>query len=223
MSDVGSFFDQQAARYDAAYDDPGHGGRLLRERLAIAVELLGEGPGDVLDAGMGAGRLCVELDRRGWTVWGIDLSPAMVAAARARLPRRAHELLEGSIAAIPFDGESFDAVAATGVLEYAVDDLPGAARELARVLRPRGRAVISFPSHHAPGNVWRGRVLYPFVRWVKRAVPRGRPAPPSVPLLPLTALESALASAGLAIEAVRPVGRSGRLARQIVYAVRKRL
>jgi SAM-dependent methyltransferase len=222
MSDVGSFFDAEAARYDAAYEDAGGAGRLLRERLDIAVELVGEGPGDVLDAGMGAGRLCAELERRGWTVWGIDLSPAMVAAARARVPDRAAQLVEGSIAAIPFADESFDVVAATGVLEYAVEDIPGAALGLARVLRPGGRAVVSFPNHSAPGNVWRGRVLYPVVRVVKKVVPVGRPSPPAVPLLPLSALESALAAAALEIEDVRPVGRSRRLARQIVYAARKR-
>ena len=67
---------------------------------------------------------------------GVDLSPAMVAAARRRLPELADRLVEGPIEQLPFDTESFDAVAATGVLEYATRDLPGAVAELARVLRP---------------------------------------------------------------------------------------
>ena len=75
MNDIGAFFDKQAERYDRAYDDPGRGGRILRRRLADALALIGDGPGDVLDVGMGAGRLCAELIGRGWTVWGVDLSP----------------------------------------------------------------------------------------------------------------------------------------------------
>ena len=72
MNDVGAFFDAEAGRYDDAYDDPGRGGQILRARLVDAVALLGDGPGDVLDVGMGAGRLCAELVGRDWTVWGVD-------------------------------------------------------------------------------------------------------------------------------------------------------
>ena len=79
--------------------------------------------GRVLDVGMGTGRLCAELDRRGWEVSGVDLSPAMVVSARRRLPQLAERLVEGPIEHLPFDDESFDAVAATGVLEYATHDL----------------------------------------------------------------------------------------------------
>ena len=178
MNDIGAFFDTQAKRYDSAYDDPGKGGRILRRRLADAVALLGDGPGDVLDVGMGAGRLCAELVERGWTVMGIDLSPAMVEAARQRLPAIAERLYVGSIDRLPFGDGTFDAVAATGVLEYATDDLDGATRELARVLRPGGRAVVSFPNHASPRHLWRGRVLYPAVRVAKKVVPHNRPAPP---------------------------------------------
>ena len=221
MNDIGAFFDKQAERYDRAYDDPGRGGRILRRRLADALALIGDGPGDVLDVGMGAGRLCAELIERGWSVWGVDLSPAMVEAARQRLPAIADQLGEGSIARLPFDDERFDAVAATGVLEYATDDLGGAALELARVLRSGGRAVVSFPNHASPRHLWRGRVLYPAVRAAKRVVPRGRPAPPTLALRSVASLVTALESAGLRVEARRPPGGSRHLASQVLLAVRK--
>ena len=98
---VEEFFDTTAERYDRRYDDPGAGGRLLpppRGRRRAA----GRAPGKVLDVGMGTGRLCAELDRRGWQVSGVDLSPAMVAAARRRLPDIADRLVEGAIEQLPF-------------------------------------------------------------------------------------------------------------------------
>ena len=75
-------FDAEAARYDAAYDRPGRAGAALRSRLATVGELLGTGPGRVLDAGMGAGRLAAELEQSGWQVSGVDLSQEMIELAR---------------------------------------------------------------------------------------------------------------------------------------------
>jgi SAM-dependent methyltransferase len=44
------------------------------------------GPGAVLDAGCGTGRVAIELDRRGHRVVGVDLDPAMLAVARQKAP-----------------------------------------------------------------------------------------------------------------------------------------
>jgi SAM-dependent methyltransferase len=48
------------------------------------VERLGAGCRTVLEPGCGSGRMFAALERRGLAVTGIDLSPAMVARARAR-------------------------------------------------------------------------------------------------------------------------------------------
>jgi SAM-dependent methyltransferase len=69
--------------------------------------------------------------------------------------------------ALPFANGSFDAVAATGVLEYA-ESAPDAVNELARVLRPGGLAVLSIPNRYS----WHGfsrRVSDPVARSVKHA------------------------------------------------------
>jgi SAM-dependent methyltransferase len=205
-AEVESFFDRSSQEYDGGYARHDSAGRVLRRRAALAAELLGDDAGTVLDVGMGAGVLCAELDRRGWAVSGVDLSPAMVEAARRRLPHLAERLARASIHELPFTDESFDAVVATGVVEYAVDDLEGAIGELARVLRTRGRAVISFPNQRAPVTLWRAQVLYPTVRAAKSVVRFGRPAPPRVPTLGLGEFERAVADAGLEIERVEPVG-----------------
>lgn len=194
MEGVGALFDDRAASYDRAYESRGANGHILRARLAVTLAFLGDGPGEVLDAGMGPGRLCHELDRRGWMVAGVDASGAMVSLARRRLPHARERLVEGTIDAIPFPDESFDAVAATGVLEY-VPDVRGALQELCRVLRPGGRLVVSMPNPLAPYAVWRGHVWYPLADRLRRrsrtARPRGIRRRSFLPLV---------ASAGMTVE-----------------------
>ena len=220
-----SGFDGQAEWYDREYDDDSASGRVLRARVEAVLSVLGDRSGSVLDAGMGGGRLCAELDRRGWNVTGVDVSAEMVALARERLPHLAPRLLWGRVESLPLDDASLDAVVATGVLEY-VDDLGAALRELARVLRAGGVAALSIPAPTAPHTLWRLRIVYPLVRVAKAVIPFGRPSPPARPALTQDGFESALEAAGLAVERVLPVGsrpEPSRLrTRQLVYASRKR-
>jgi 2-polyprenyl-3-methyl-5-hydroxy-6-metoxy-1,4-benzoquinol methylase len=223
-------WEQQAARYDSAYDDPGRRGRLVRARLEAALELLGDSPRRVLDIGMGGGRLCADLHRRGWTVTGTDASEAMVELARRRVPELGDSLLPARIEELPFENGSFDAVAALGVLEYA-EDVAHALDEVARVLRGGGAAVISWPNFGGLYTAWRGGVVYRLVRGVKRVVPIGRPAPAR----PRTRvgrreLAALLRQAGLAPESEVLLGAGGRrlgsrvgpsLAAQVVLVARR--
>ncbi len=90
--------------------------------------------GLVLDLGCGAGPLSAALVRRGCAVWGLDISPAMIALARRRAPRAT--FVVGSLNATPLP--TCDAAIAIGeVLNY----LPSIDRTLRRVraaLRPGG-------------------------------------------------------------------------------------
>lgn len=198
MSDL---WEAEAKRYDAGYDGEGREGRVVRARQAEALALLGDGSGRALDIGMGGGRLCAALAERGWEASGIDPSEAMVALARSRLPDAEERLVVGRAEELPFPDASFDAVAALGSLEYAAD-LDAALREVFRVLRSEGRAVLSWPNFRGLTPLWRGRVLYPSLRLVKRAVPVGRPVPPPRRALAVEAFLEACAAAGLARESV---------------------
>ena len=220
-----SLFDAQAGRYDAAYDAPGAPGHALRDRLATVLELAGEGPGEAVDAGMGPGRLLAELERRGWRVSGIDSSGEMVALAQRRLPDAGERLVQAPIEALPFADESFDLALATGVLEYA-DDFEAALRELARVVRPGGRAIVSLPNWWSASAIVRGRALYPLARRAGRATP-----PPPRRLIRPEELDRLLRDTGLDPIAVRRTSfrprslrRLGlhRLAAQIVFAAERR-
>jgi SAM-dependent methyltransferase len=191
-----AYFDERAARYDRAYDGQDADGHALRARMSVVLRLLGPGPGDVLDAGMGPGRLCAELERRDWTVSGIDASDEMVAAARRRLPEAAPRLLRAEIEAMPFEPASFDAVVATGVLEYS--EVPKALAELARILRPGGRMVVSYPNPHAVYAFSKIQVYYPVVRLAKRLLRRPRPSfPRGAGTIPRRRFEALLRAHGL--------------------------
>jgi SAM-dependent methyltransferase len=89
-----------------------------------------------LDLGCGEGRLSRDLKALGHRVVGVDASPAMVAAAKETDPEI--EVHVADAAALPFQDAMFDCVVAHLSLQD-VDDLPGAIREVSRVLKPHGR------------------------------------------------------------------------------------
>ncbi len=129
------------ARYDALsaalsfWQDP-------RWRRALVSEVAPR-PGErVLDVATGTGMVLAELlARADCSVVGIDQSEEMLAAARARfagVDGARVELVQGQAEALPFAGESFDALTFTYLLRY-VDDPAATVGELARVLRPGAR------------------------------------------------------------------------------------
>jgi ubiquinone/menaquinone biosynthesis C-methylase UbiE len=104
-------------------------------------------PGDrALDLGCGAGVFLPELRAAGAaTVAGADVADAALARARARDEH-------AELHRVPFDGPlpftdgSFDVVWASEVLEHVADTATFLS-EARRVLTPRGRLVVTTPSH----------------------------------------------------------------------------
>jgi SAM-dependent methyltransferase len=114
----------------------------LQRRLILS--LLGNVDGRrLLDIGCGDGDLAIELRRRGAVVTGIDASPDMIKAARARAEREGLEIkfAVGAAEGIPFPPAQFDAVVAVTILCFIADAGP-VFREIARQLRPGGLLVI---------------------------------------------------------------------------------
>jgi len=90
----------------------------------------------LLDVATGPGFIAAAAEARGAQVAGLDFSPAMIAAARARHP--SIEFEEGDAQALPFGAASFDAVVMNfGMLH--LDRPESAVAEAHRVLRPGGR------------------------------------------------------------------------------------
>jgi SAM-dependent methyltransferase len=103
--------------------------------------------GHVLEVGCGPGRLAILLARGGVDVTGVDLDPEMIERARAN----AHAAVDGDggrptfmvadAASLPFPDGSFDLAVSTLSMHHWADATKGL-DEVARVLRPDGRALV---------------------------------------------------------------------------------
>jgi len=99
---------------------------------------------DVLDVGCGAGMdslVAAQMVGATGSVTGIDMTPEMVAKARASIAEMGLgtvRIVEGSAEHLPFDDGSFDVVISNGVIDL-IPDKDAVFSEIARVLRPGGR------------------------------------------------------------------------------------
>ena len=135
---------REAARLETIYASPTIVAQRARTRAA-----LGARPGERgLDVGCGPAFLACELGHEvGPTgrIVGLDESPEMLEAARARIAREGLtdrvEVRPGDAARLDFPAASFDFVTVVQVYLY-VADVEGALAEAARVLRPGGRLAV---------------------------------------------------------------------------------
>ncbi len=110
-------------------------------------------PARVLDLGCGTGRVTVALAAAGHTVTGVDPSPAMLAAARAKPGAEAVTWAEGTSADLP--ANAFDVAVMTGhVAQVFVTDEAWARvlADLARALVPGGR--LAFDTRDPDDRAW---------------------------------------------------------------------
>ena len=118
----------------------------------------------VLDVACGTGNAAALAAAAGADVTGLDASPRLLDVARDRVPAGAFVL--GDAAALPFaDGEFDAAVSVFGVI--FVHPARRAAKELARVVRPGGRAAVTTWPPRGP--------LFAAVSLMRAAVERRRP------------------------------------------------
>lgn len=136
----GRMFDRIARRYDLLNRVLSLGlDQLWRRRTVAALQLR---PGQrVLDLATGTGDLALAMLRAcpDASVFGLDPSSAMLAKAREKAPGLA--LGAGIAEQLPFDDDSFDALAIAFGLRN-VPDRERALREMARVTRPGGTIAI---------------------------------------------------------------------------------
>lgn len=96
----------------------------------------------VLDIGCGTGFTLTQLPKGAQGV-GLDFSATALELAARRATGAS--LVRGSAYELPFEDSSFDAVMALDVLEHLEDDAL-AAREMRRVLKPDGVAIVTVPA-----------------------------------------------------------------------------
>lgn len=102
----------------------------------------------------------------GATVCGIDVAPAIVAAAAARNPGL--QAVVADARSLPFPDGSFDTVFSGSTLDHfdSVDDIRVALVELRRVLRPGGRLILTMDNPANPLIGVRNGPLLPVLRRV---------------------------------------------------------
>jgi SAM-dependent methyltransferase len=129
---------------------------ILVEEPAVRALVDEAPPGRALDAACGTGRHAAYLRRCGHEVVAVDASPAMLDKARARLPEADCRL--GDLTSLPLASASVDLAVCALALSHLPDLIPPLA-ELARVVRPGGRVIVS--DFH-PLNVYLGgAALFP--------------------------------------------------------------
>lgn len=115
-----------------------------------AVASIKEEQGSFADLGCGSGViLCDALKHKaGWTGQGLDISPAAIDyAERLSIYKQVSDRAEfrvGDMAQLPFDNETLDLVISSEVIEHAPDP-DRVMREIARVLRPKGKLILTIP------------------------------------------------------------------------------
>lgn len=117
----------------------------ISDALAHAAQRLAAQPGDsVLDIATGTGWSARNAARSGAQVTGVDIAAGLLAAAPALSAGTKPEIVfrQADAEALPFADASFDRAISTFGIMFAANQAQAAA-ELARVVKPGGRAVIA--------------------------------------------------------------------------------
>ena len=171
------------------------------DALALGALRLGE---NVLDVATGPGTLAVPAARLGARVTAIDFSPEMIAQLQSRMRREHVQGIEARVAdatALPFEDDEFDAVFSMFALNL-IANRGAAFREILRVLRMGGRAVVC-----TPGDLTQAPAFAEIRDIVRRALPQ-LDLKMDLPLAEPSALMDEMVAAGFANVEVRRVTHS---------------
>lgn len=118
-------------------------GKLNRSFREMGLALVPPGPEmRILDVGCGTGEHLHLCRKEGSSVFGIDMSPAMLRVAHKKLGEDGHVCL-GDGSRMPYADESFDLVTSTLALHEMNPEMrSGVVREMKRVLKPEGKALL---------------------------------------------------------------------------------
>ncbi len=128
-------FSRAASEYDARAEFQ-HGGTA---RVVDAALMLLPEKARIVDVGCGTGQFAAMTQglRPAWRVLGVDIAAGMCKAAASRCAP-----IQADAAALPLADDSCEGVVSSLCLQW-VEDLDAALREIHRVLRPGGRAIIA--------------------------------------------------------------------------------
>ena len=150
-----------AKEYARLYEGLTSEALFFNERLQRVLQLIAPvRGGKVLDIGCGPGILLSRMGGSPLELFGLDLSPEMIAEAKARTAGLTVNLAVGRVEHLPFPAQSFDVILALGVLEY-LPELKASLMEIARIAKPNALIIVSMLNSVS---------LY---RWWERSISRG--------------------------------------------------
>jgi SAM-dependent methyltransferase len=114
---------------------------IIESFVAGVCRQIGKRKPRILDVGCGTGANLQMLGGHG-VAEGVDVSEEALEFCRAR---GLAKVKQGAAEALPYEDASFDLVTALDVVEHLDDDVAGL-KEMQRVLRPRGRALLFVPA-----------------------------------------------------------------------------
>jgi ubiquinone/menaquinone biosynthesis C-methylase UbiE len=166
------YFNQVAQQWDDMRQ--GFFSEAVREQAYAAAQIQ---PGELAaDIGAGTGFVSQGLLQRGVSVIAVDQSPAMLAVLEEKLGGAGElDCRLGSAEALPVESGNVDAVFANMYLHH-VEDPAAAIAEMARLLKPGGRLVITDLDEHTHDFLrteqhdrWMGFKRRDVRQWLKRA------------------------------------------------------
>ncbi|MCS7120144.1 MAG: class I SAM-dependent methyltransferase [Nitrososphaerota archaeon] len=98
----------------------------------------------VLDVGTGTGRNIEIIIRRCAFVYGVDISRGMLTMAKRRKIQNSFFVIADA-KHLPFPSEIFDCVVCIRVLKY-IPEWRKTIKEISRVLKPKGKLILTFPN-----------------------------------------------------------------------------
>jgi len=145
LREISDSYDQRFAQGDFRESDGFY--RWVLKRLAPTPQ------NALLDVSCGEGHLLRWASRLyHLETWGLDLSTVALEISGRNAPEARLARCDGT--ALPFPDNTFDYITNLGSLEHYVD-IPQGIREMARVLKPEGRAAILLPnSYYLADIVW---------------------------------------------------------------------
>lgn len=118
----------------------------------------------IVDLGCGAGILALALARKGYRVYGIDISRKMIKRCNKlfeehQIDRGLYAFRVGECTELDIDDDSVDGIVAAGFMEYQPDELLSL-QSMFRILKPGGVLVITAPMDIKISGLWGLAKLY---------------------------------------------------------------
>ena len=178
VSPIATMFDRISPKYDAINHLLSFNmDKVWRRRIAKAV--VKSHPSTILDLATGTADLAIALAKRNPQahIVGMDISEKMLEIGKEKVTKRGLEnqidLRAGDAAALPFEGNTFDAVmVAFGVRNF--ENLDKGLSEIHRVMKPDGKVFIlefSMPERFPVKQLYRfyfRRVLPKIGKWISK-------------------------------------------------------